>query len=372
MILPTAFSLPGIVREEKIDGVAGADAARSDARPRRCARARRAARPGCRSRAPAPCRAACARTDRGRGTAAGRRDSRIRARRAMTRSIARPITMTCRPLARPASAAARSRATLEAKVVTMTRPLALPTSLGEALGDIGLRRALALAQHVGRIADQREHALFAELAQPRLVGDAADQRRRVDLPVAGMDDEAGRGADRQRAALGDRMGDGDEFDVERPDVDPLALRDHLDRDLGRAGLAEAARLGEAGGEAGHVDVDAEPRPEFGERADMVLVGVGDDEADEVLLRLLDEGEVGHDEIDARQILAGEGEAEIDHQPFAALGRPEAVERAIHADFAETAERGEYQLAVIGHSVRLSCDGLGGGDGSRAGAVEGSG
>ena len=110
----------------------------------------------------------------------------------------------------------------------------------------------------------------------------------------------------------------------------------LDRDLGRAGFAEPARLGEAGGEAGHVDVDAEARPEFGQRADMILMGVGDDEADEILLRLLDEGEVGHDEIDARQFVAGEGEAEIDHQPFAALGRPEAVERAVHADFAEAA------------------------------------
>ena len=52
-----------------------------------------------------------------------------------------------------------------------------------------------------------------------LVGRRADQRRRVDLPVAGVHDEAGRRADRQRAALGNRMGDGDEFDVERADVE---------------------------------------------------------------------------------------------------------------------------------------------------------
>ena len=81
---------------------------------------------------------------------------------------------------------------------------------------------------------------------------------------------------------------------------------------------------------------------------MVLVGVGDDEADEILLRLLDEGEVGHDQIDARQILAGEGEAEVDHQPFAAARRAEAVERAIHADLAEAAERRENEFVVVAH------------------------
>ena len=78
------------------------------------------------------------------------------------------------------------------------------------------------------------------------------------------------------------MGDGDEFDVERSDLDPVARLDDLDGNLGRAGLAQAARLGKAGGEARRVDRHAEPRPEFGERADMVLMRMGDDDADEVV------------------------------------------------------------------------------------------
>ena len=36
--------------------------------------------------------------------------------------MARPSVITCRPAAKPASAAARNRATFEAKVVTKTRP----------------------------------------------------------------------------------------------------------------------------------------------------------------------------------------------------------------------------------------------------------
>ena len=55
--------------------------------------------------------------------------------------------------------------------------------------------------------------------KPRLVGRRADDRGRVDLPVAAMDDQAGRRADRERRAFRDRMGDRDEFDVERSDLD---------------------------------------------------------------------------------------------------------------------------------------------------------
>ena len=173
--------------------------------------------------------------------------------------------------------------------------------------------------------------------------------RRIDLPVAGMHDEAGRRADRQRRAFGDRMGDGNELDVERTDRDPRAGPDDLDRDLGRAGLAEPARLGEPGRERRGVDLRAEARPQLRQRADVVFVGVGDDDADEVLLHLLDEADIRHDEVDAGQVVAGERDAEIDHQPLAPLRRPIAVERAIHPDFAEPSERREHELAVVSHS-----------------------
>ena len=159
----------------------------------------------------------------------------------MTRSIARPITSTCRPAASPASAAERRRATLEAKVVTTTRPLALATSSRSVLRDIGFRRALAFAHDVGGVADQRQHAFVAERAQPRLVGHAADAGRRVDLPVAGMHDEPRRRANGERRALGDRMRDGDELDVERAQFDAARRW----RRCGSGFLARPARRGGA-------------------------------------------------------------------------------------------------------------------------------
>ena len=129
------------------------------------------------------------------------------------------------------------------------------------------------------------------------------------------------------------MGDGDEFNQERADRDLLAQLHDLEGNLGRARLAEPTRLGETGREARRVDRRAKARPEIGERADVVLVRVGNDNADEIVLGFLDEPEIRHDEIDAGQVLAGKGDAEIDHQPFARARGPIAVKRAIHADFA---------------------------------------
>src|SRR5208282_2247154 len=176
-------------------------------------------------------------------------------------------------------------------------------------------------------------------------------RGRVDLPVASVDDEARWSADRERRALRYRMGDREEFDVERTDRDPRARLDDLDRNLGRARLAEPPRLGKTRREGRRIDLCAEARPQLGERADMVLVRMGEDDSGEVLLHILDEADVGHDEIDAGQVVAGEGDPEIDHQPFARLRRAIAVERAIHANFAQAPEGREYQLVVVCHSVR---------------------
>ena len=54
----------------------------------------------------------------------------------------------------------------------------------------------------------------------------------IDLPVAGMDDIAERRADDQRHRLGDRVVDADRLDLERTDIDPVALLEDRDRHVG--------------------------------------------------------------------------------------------------------------------------------------------
>ena len=72
-------------------------------------------------------------------------------------------------------------------------------------------------------------------------------------------------------------------------------------DLRRAGLGQAPRLEEADGEARRVDRRPQARPQLDERADMVLVRVGDEDAEQVLALVLDEAQVRIDEIDAGQV-----------------------------------------------------------------------
>ena len=190
--------------------VARARASPRDARPRRCAPAPRAARPGCRCRAPPPCRAADSR--------------RCRATRKSLHAV--EIAGLARDLRRPAPWRGRPRTTSRPQRARRLGDRAdardvggeggdrdpagrAPDQLGQRLGDVGFRRRAALAHGVGGIADQRQAALVAERAQLRLVGRRADHRRRIDLPVAGVQHGAERRADDQRVRFRDRMRDRD-------------------------------------------------------------------------------------------------------------------------------------------------------------------
>ena len=77
---------------------------------------------------------------------------------------------------------------------------------------------------------------------------------------------------------------------------------------------------------------------------MVLMAVGQDDPDQVLHPLLDELQLGQDQVDPRIVGIGEGQAEIGHQPFAAA----AVEIDVHADLARPAEGEEQQLFARRH------------------------
>ena len=71
---------------------------------------------------------------------------------------------------------------------------------------------------------------------------------------------------------------------------------------------------------------------------MVLVGVGKHEPYEVAALFDQEADFRHDEVDAGQVVAGEGDAEVDGEPFLAALRAGAVERQVHADLADAPER----------------------------------
>jgi hypothetical protein len=76
---------------------------------------------------------------------------------------------------------------------------------------------------------------------------------------------------------------------------------------------------------------------------MILVRMREHEAQKIAPLLHQVANVRHDEIDARQRIVGEGNAEIDRDPLPALLVAEAVDREIHTDLADPAERREYEF-----------------------------
>src|SRR3546814_6262537 len=79
---------------------------------------------------------------------------------------------------------------------------------------------------------------------------------------------------------------------------------------------------------------------------MILMAMGEDDAGQHLAALLDEGEIGQDDVDAGIMGIGEGDAEIDHQPFAVA----AVEIDVHAELARAAKREEEEFVTGLHAL----------------------
>src|SRR4029079_16884898 len=87
--------------------------------------------------------------------------------------------------------------------------------------------------------------------------------------------------------------------------------------------------------------------EIGDRADMILVTVRQNDARQPVLPGLDELKVRQDQVDARIVRVGEGQSQVYHQPLAAG----SIKIDVHADFARTTERAEQQFFAWSHLSR---------------------
>lgn len=77
------------------------------------------------------------------------------------------------------------------------------------------------------IADQRQNASIADLAEFLGRSELADQRFVVELPVTGVEDAAVERVDDQGVAFGNRMGERNVADVERADVEIVEIVDNV-------------------------------------------------------------------------------------------------------------------------------------------------
>jgi hypothetical protein len=101
------------------------------------------------------------------------------------------------------------------------------------------------------------------------------------------------------------VGDGDEFEVEGADGEAIALGDDVEARVGQAVFAQL-RCDECQREVGSVDRNvASQLEQVGHGTDVVLVPVGEDEADDVVHAILDPGEIRQDEVNAGLCFLGE-------------------------------------------------------------------
>ncbi len=185
-------------------------------------------------------------------------------------------------------------------------------------------------------------AMAADAGQ---VGEAAVDRREVELEVAGVEDHALRGVEGGGEAVGHRVGDGDELHVEGPDPAPLAVgdRDELGA-VEQAGLLDAV-AGQAEGERRAVDRERQLAQQVRQAADVVLVAVGGDAADDAVGVLAQVGEVGQHQVDAEHVEVGEHEPAVEEHDRAL----DLDAGAVAADLAQPAE--ERDLDGVGIAAR---------------------
>ena len=229
-------------------------------------------------------------------------------------------------------------------------PAAFPAAhfLEQPLIDHALRAGGRGIEDVGRIAHQGEHALIADFDQFLVRRRLTDERLIVELPVAGMEYAPERRFDQQCVALGDGMRQRNVGNLERTKSKAAVLAvDDVKLDLVLDAGFDQLAPHQIGSERSRVKRHAQLRGEVGDRADMILMGVGQDHADQAVCAFLDEFEIGEDQVDARIFVAAERHAEIDHQPLPAA----AVKIDVHADLARSPEREEQQF-VFGREILL--------------------
>jgi hypothetical protein len=142
------------------------------------------------------------------------------------------------------------------------------------------------------------------------------------------------------------VGELDEPQRERFKLEAAARRDDIHLDLVDQPVLGQLAPEHGGGEGGAIYRALQARPQPCHGADVVFVGMGNDQADEVVLTIGDEAGVGHHHLDLGQFAAAEADAAIHRQPFFASCLAPAIQVKVHADFARPAQGQEGQFACF--------------------------
>src|SRR5699024_6524592 len=217
---------------------------------------------------------------------------------------------------------------------------------GQRRGHVCFRTGESRGCGVGGGAEHEIHALIAEARQRRQVRRTAVDRGLVELNVASVDHQTGRGLQRDAKAIRNGVVDVPETQVKRTVIHVRLVVD-LD-DLRALTVLLGLGLDECRGEAGGNDRDVrallqQPR----DRTDVVLVTVGDHKSLDAVPLIVQVGEVRQDQVHARLTAGWEEHATVDKQQAAVVFEDSHVA----ADLGDTTASDDAQPA-LGQSRRL--------------------
>ena len=220
--------------------------------------------------------------------------------------------------------------------------------------DVDLRPRETRPLDVGAVAEEGEHTLPSELREAVHVEGLTVDGGLVELEVAAVHDDAGRGVQGHRHAVRHAVGDPDQLEGDLADLGRAA---GLQRAAALVGVEAVlgqllAREGEGQGRAVHRSV--QEGPDVGQGPDMVFVPVSQHHRREPADALFEVPEVGDDEVDAGQLGPREHRAGVDEDG----GVPPGDEHHVHAELAEAAaghdlERGSGRGGRFEHRSHAS-------------------
>ena len=214
--------------------------------------------------------------------------------------------------------------------------------LAEGIADRPLRRGVAGVLGPRRVGQQAGHAFLAEAGQDREVRQLPVDRGVVELEVARVDDGADRRSKRDAHRVRDRVTDPEGHDLERADVDLVARLERDQRIVVELVLLDLVAEQAAGQRRGVDRHAGELGQHVRQCADVVLVGMGDQERLDVGASFLEVGDVGDDQVDPEHLLVREHQAAVDHHDLVAVLEDEHV----LADLPHPAERDDSERLVV--------------------------
>src|SRR5439155_12775921 len=203
---------------------------------------------------------------------------------------------------------------------------------------------------VRRVAEEPVAAPVSELCEPPDVRLHPVDGRVVDIVVARVEDSAGLRLDHHGDVVRDRMRHPDELKPESAEIQRWIFGPDLLQLRGpEQPVLVELRLDESERQPGGPDLrDRNFAQQVGQRADVMLVPVRDEECANPFRALAQVGEVRQDEIHAEMLVPRERQPGVDDQALAV----DLENSHVLADLAEAAERDDSERA--GHDGQSSC------------------